>query len=133
MKSFNIESQTTPAENFAFAGNQQSRAESVSAVRVFNWRDIHGNVNGLPKYVLAAIRAAGYTAHCLGGTTYSHSVIGLAITTPDDERRALRTAYWGVANIKWLRERLAMAVALFPELRSEFAPRLVALEMEAAK
>lgn len=91
MKSFNIETQTTAVENFAFAGNQQSRAESVSAVRVFNWRDVRGNVNGLPKYVLAAIRAAGYTEHCLGGTTYSH------------------------------------------ELRYEFAPLLVALEMEAAK
>ena len=130
MKTFDIATQTTPVEAFSFSGNQVDRANAHNCVRVFRFRYV-GNVSALPKYILLAIRAAGYTAHYLGGTTYRYSVIGLAVTTPDDERRALNSVWWGIANLKYIRERATMAFNLFPELRSEFIPRLVALELEA--
>jgi len=88
MKTFDIETQTDTLNEFSFAGNQLERAKAHDCVRVFRFRDVRGNVSALPKYIMSAIRAAGYTAHYLGGTTYSYSVIGLAVTTPDDERCA---------------------------------------------
>lgn len=133
MKSFNIETETVVTENFIFHGNQANVATRTSSLRVFKWRYIAGNVSNLPKYVQSAIRQAGFTAHYLGGTTFSHSVIGLALTTPNDERIELNSIYWGISNLKYLRERSAMAFALFPELKKEFAPRLVALVLEANK
>ncbi|MFA6904562.1 MAG: hypothetical protein WC236_15925 [Gallionellaceae bacterium] len=130
MKTFNIESETVVADEYKFAGNQHARAIAVNAIRVFRFRYLDGDVTSLPKYILKSIRAAGYTAHYLGGTTYSHSVIGLAFTTINDERSALNRAWWGIQNMKYLMERSEMAFALFPELKSEFVPRLVALRLE---
>jgi hypothetical protein len=85
MKQFNIETETTPVADFKFAGRQSEMAKLTNSVRVFTWRDVRGNVNLLPNYVINAIRAAGYEAHCLGGTTYSHSVIGLSVRTQGTE------------------------------------------------
>lgn len=77
-KAFNIAEQTATVSEYAFAGRQAERARELNVERVFTWRDVQGNVRRLPQYVLHAISAAGYEAHCLGGTTYSHSVIGLS-------------------------------------------------------
>ena len=74
---FDVIADTVPANEFEYAGRQREMAEHYNVARVFSWRDIRGNVFALPKYVKAAIAAAGYEAVCLGGTTYSHSVIGL--------------------------------------------------------
>ncbi len=133
MKKFNINTETVAASKYDFRGAQQQRAEIFNAVRVFRFRDIKGNVDSLPKYILASLREAGYTPHYLGGTTYSHSVIGLAVTTPDDERAALNKIYWCPQNLKFIRDRAKIAVALFPELKTEFFPKIIALELEATK
>lgn len=77
MKTFDIETETTPVEKFAFAGRQAARAAELGAVRVFRSRDIRGDVRGLPHYMLDAIKLAGYVPRYLGGTRGSHSVIGL--------------------------------------------------------
>lgn len=80
-KQFNVETQTTAAADYAFVGNQAIRSQERNVERVFQWRDVRGNANRLPNYVLDAVRNAGYTAHCIGGTRFSHSVIGLSRTT----------------------------------------------------
>jgi hypothetical protein len=74
---FKVNADTVPATEFAFAGNQKSVADANHVVCVFKWRDLRGNVGALPKYVKNAIAEAGFVAVCLGGTTFSHSVIGL--------------------------------------------------------
>ena len=78
-RTFSVESQTVPAADFNYVGNQAARAEKYNVERVFVWpRDLRGNELRLPNYVLNACRADGYEPHCIGGTTYSHSVIGLS-------------------------------------------------------
>lgn len=81
MKSaFNIETQTTAATEWEFTKQQQRQreyAESFQCERIFQWRDIRGNVNTLPQYVKVAILEAGYVPVFLGGTTFKYSVIGL--------------------------------------------------------
>jgi adenosylmethionine-8-amino-7-oxononanoate aminotransferase len=79
MRIFNVITDTVPAEEYKFAGNQKSAAAATKSIRVFQWRDLRGNVNRLPNYVKQAIHDAGYTAHSLGGTAFSHSVIGLSV------------------------------------------------------
>lgn len=74
---FNIATDTTAKGDFAFAGNQAEKAEYYGVERVFNFRDLRGCVGSLPKYVKSAIKDAGFEAVYLGGTTFSHSVIGL--------------------------------------------------------
>lgn len=132
MKTFNINTQTYTPDNFDFRGAQANRAAAVQAARVFEWRYIAGNVKNLPKYILNAIRENGYTAHHLGGTTFEYSVIGLAKTTIRDERKALDSIWWCIQNAAAIGKRLEMAVRLFPELKNEYAPRLVALHIEAS-
>lgn len=77
MNTFNIATQTTPVDDYDFHGNQLGVAVANDCERAFRFRYIAGNVSSLPKYILSAIREAGYTPVHLGGTTYSHSVIGL--------------------------------------------------------
>ena len=79
MRTFNVDTQTATVDKFAFSGNQKQRADETHAVLFFKWRDIRGNVNSLPLYVKNAIFAAGFKPVCLGGTTFSHSVIGLTV------------------------------------------------------
>lgn len=74
---FNIDTQTFPVDVFQFAGKQSEMAKYHNVERVFNWSDVRGNVGRLPKYIQTSIKNAGYQAVCIGGTTFSHSVIGL--------------------------------------------------------
>lgn len=76
-KTFSVTADTEAAADYAFAGEQASKAARYSVERVFRFRDIRGNVLNLPKYIRSAISDAGYEPVYLGGTTYSHSVIGL--------------------------------------------------------
>lgn len=74
---FNVNTDTTVVDEFVFRGQQAARAAATGATRAFEFRDIRGNVGALPKYITAAIAAAGYRPVYLGGTTYQYSVIGL--------------------------------------------------------
>jgi hypothetical protein len=132
MREFDIECETRTVAEMSFTGNQECVSDANDCVRAFRFRFLGGNVNSLPKYIRSAIAQAGYTPVYLGGTTYKYSVVGLKITAPDDERRALNSMFWCIQNIKPISERLAAAVARFPELKNEFSPRLVALRMEAS-
>jgi hypothetical protein len=75
--SFDVNKQTVPASDYVFAGNQKNVAEQNSVIRVFTFRCIRGNVSILPNYIKKSIENAGFEPVYLGGTTYSHSVIGL--------------------------------------------------------
>ena len=83
-KQFDVIENSLPIADFPLAGNQGMRARETASVRAFKWRDIRGNTRNLPKYVLAEITAAGFEPHYLGGTTYSHSVIGLSSVDSHD-------------------------------------------------
>ena len=133
MNTFNIETETVPANEFAFCGQQESKAFANNCERVFQFRYIAGDVRNLPKYIWAAIKSAGYIPVHLGGTTYSHSVIGLRRPTADYYRRILNIAYWDQRNLNYIAKTLLEGAAAFPELKTEFGPRLVALELEAHK
>lgn len=76
-KQFSVTAETVAVGDYEFAGEQAAKAERNAIVRVFRFRDIRGNVLSLPKYIRSAISDAGYEPVYLGGTTYSHSVIGL--------------------------------------------------------
>jgi hypothetical protein len=80
MKVFSVEQDTVPVAQYQFPerSRQAQRALEENVERVFRWRDIRGNVNLLPEYVKKALHAEGYVPVYLGGTTYSHAVIGLA-------------------------------------------------------
>lgn len=77
MKAFSVEKETVEVSAFQFAGAQREKASANNVERVFRFRDINGNVAALPKYVRSAIADAGYVPVYLGGTTYSHSIIGM--------------------------------------------------------
>lgn len=137
MKSFNIDTQTTPVADYAFAGNQAARAQQTNSTRVFRFRYIQGDVQRIPGYMWDAFRAAGLTPHYLGGTTYRHSVIGLATTTAEDLRHrinrvAIQWQYPRGVNIQTLRAEINAAAAMFPELRDEFSAKFAQLLLEAA-
>lgn len=85
MRNFNIETETKTVDQFNFSGQQKEKFDYNKCERVFRFRFINGNVRNLPKYILNSIEEAGYTAHYLGGTTYSHSVIGLAKKSEDNK------------------------------------------------
>ena len=131
MKTFDITTETESVDDFEFRGQQESVAIANDCVRVFRFRYLAGGVQNLPKYIITAIREAGYTPIYLGGTTYKYSVIGLKLTTADTERMALNSMYWVINNLPFIQGRAARAFDQFPELKTEFAPRLVALTMEA--
>jgi hypothetical protein len=79
MKSFDVETQTTPVSEYEFPkqSRQARRVSENNVVRLFRWRDVHGDVRLLPNYVKTAISNAGFEPVYVGGTTYSHAVIGL--------------------------------------------------------
>lgn len=132
MKQFDINTETAAAENFKFSGEQESKFQHFNCERVFRFRYVAG-IENLPKYIRVEIRTAGYVPRYLGGTTYKYSVIGLQKITPATEREELESVWWGVGNLRYLKNRCAEAFSLFPELTPEYAPKLIALEMEAAK
>ena len=75
---FDVVGQSHPVETFNFAGGQEARARRYGAERAFLWPHcLRGSADRLPKYVLGAIETAGFVAVCVGGTTFSHSVIAL--------------------------------------------------------
>lgn len=78
-KQFNIETETSVKADFSFRGAQEEKFEAEKCARVFEWRDVRGDVTRLPKYVLHAIKEAGFKPVHLGGTTYKYSVIGLKL------------------------------------------------------
>lgn len=80
MKTFNVEIETEMGNAFQFAGDQKKRFTEYKCERVFVWAYMAGNIRRLPKYVTSAILSAGYAPVYIGGTTYSHSVIGLIPT-----------------------------------------------------
>ena len=133
MKTFDIATETETLDDYDFSGNQQQKALANDCVRAFRFRYLAGDVNKLPKYILIAIHEAGYTPIHLGGTTYKYSVVGLKKTTADDERRALNSLYWCPSTMRRISELATDAIAKFPELKTEFVPRLVALSLEASK
>ena len=78
-RTFNITTETTLIAEWEFTSRQKekaARAEAQNVERIFKFRPIQ-KVSGLPKYVANAIENAGYTPVIIGGTTYSHTVIGL--------------------------------------------------------
>lgn len=77
MKTFNIETETTPVTEFEFVGEQLVKATTNNCERAFSFRFLAGNVNALPKYIKSAIAEAGFRPVYLGGTTYKYSIIGL--------------------------------------------------------
>jgi hypothetical protein len=76
-KKFNVEIETSTREGFNFRGAQEANFDREKCERVFQWRDIRGNVGRLPNYVWDAIKEAGFKPVYLGGTRFNYSVIGL--------------------------------------------------------
>lgn len=74
---FNVETETSTKAEFIFRGAQEKNFDREKCERVFEWRDIRGDVTALPIYVWNAIKSAGYKPVYLGGTTFQYSVIGL--------------------------------------------------------
>lgn len=83
-RTFDINTQTTPATEFEFRGNQAARATQFGATRIFRWRDLRGSVRRLPRYITRAISDAGMVALVVGGTTFSYSVVALRPATEAD-------------------------------------------------
>jgi hypothetical protein len=76
-KQFDVETETSIKSEFNFRGAQEENFNREKCDRVFQWRDVRGDVRNLPNYVCNAISGAGYRPVYLGGTTYKYSVIGL--------------------------------------------------------
>lgn len=76
-KKFNVETETATKTEFDFRGNQEASFDSEKCERVFKFRDVRGNVDRLPLYILNAIKSSGFRPVYLGGTTFQYSVIGL--------------------------------------------------------
>lgn len=71
MKNFNVATQTVPATEFNFAGDQGAKAEALKAVRAFK---LNRHLLALPAYIVKACNDAGYQVARVGGTTYKNSV-----------------------------------------------------------
>ena len=76
-KQFNVETETSTKVEFNFRGAQDANFDREKCERVFEWRDVRGDVTRLPNYVWNAIKEAGFKPIYLGGTTFKYSVIGL--------------------------------------------------------